>query len=193
MPIGYQGIQLALLKTCHGCDQDFPMESFALVRPKRYPRSMKRVAYCKACRRARAAKYYDPDKAREYYLAHAARIKAASRKRHRERREERLAYFRDYRLANPERMQEHNAIQWARRRGVPLDEAGVEYREILRRDPCVFCGGPANSIDHIDPVVRGGTSEWMNLTSACQGCNAQKNARPLLIFLAERSADRLAS
>src|SRR6185437_4445194 len=58
-----------------------------------------------------------------------------------------------------------------------------EMIPILRNDPCSYCGGPAGTIDHIDPVHYDGGRVWENLTAACQPCNSSKHTRPLLTFL----------
>ena len=58
-----------------------------------------------------------------------------------------------------------------------------EYVEILRGDPCSYCGQPAGEVDHIEPLARGGAEGWENFTAACRSCNARKHARPLLQFL----------
>jgi 5-methylcytosine-specific restriction endonuclease McrA len=71
------------------------------------------------------------------------------------------------------------------RRGAALDR---EYAEILYGDPCSFCGTRPVEIDHIVPVVAGGTGEWDNLAPACRSCNASKNDRPLLAFMAGKAA-----
>lgn len=60
------------------------------------------------------------------------------------------------------------------------DDESLEYADILLNDPCSYCGGPADTIDHITPTTRGGTSEWSNLTAACMRCNQSKRNRPLL-------------
>lgn len=41
--------------------------------------------------------------------------------------------------------------------------------------PCVSCGKPANSIDHIIPLVKGGTNDMSNLQPMCQSCNSKKS------------------
>lgn len=48
--------------------------------------------------------------------------------------------------------------------------------EILRRDNrrCRYCGGDANSVDHILPLARGGISVADNLVAACIPCNSSK-------------------
>lgn len=110
-----------------------------------------------------------------YRHRNAAEIARKGREYHATHREQRDAY----RKLHPE----HDRAANARRRGVPLDEQARDYAKILALDPCAYCGGPADEIDHIVPIVRGGTSEWGNLTAACKACNACKHARSLLRFL----------
>jgi len=71
------------------------------------------------------------------------------------------------------------------RRGVgSVKSADVAH---LRRDPCSYCGGESEAIDHIEPRAGGGTNHWSNLTAACDSCNGSKSDKPLLIFLAHRN------
>jgi 5-methylcytosine-specific restriction endonuclease McrA len=72
------------------------------------------------------------------------------------------------------------------RRGVPFTPEAVEYLALILGDPCVYCGGPTESVDHIVPVSRGGTGDWDNIAPACKSCNSEKHARPLLAFLLRR-------
>lgn len=50
---------------------------------------------------------------------------------------------------------------------------------VLRRDRhiCVYCGGRADTIDHVLPRCRGGGDTWFNLVAACQMCNGLKGDR----------------
>jgi 5-methylcytosine-specific restriction endonuclease McrA len=54
--------------------------------------------------------------------------------------------------------------------------------EVFKRDgfQCVYCGakppGVALHVDHVEPVVKGGTNETSNLVTACAGCNLGKGA-----------------
>ncbi len=52
---------------------------------------------------------------------------------------------------------------------------------ILERDKftCRYCGRPANTVDHIYPVERGGTHDPSNLAAACSRCNESKGAKTL--------------
>jgi 5-methylcytosine-specific restriction endonuclease McrA len=52
--------------------------------------------------------------------------------------------------------------------------------QVLDRDKwlCVYCGRPANTVDHVDPVIRGGDSlDPANLVAACGSCNYSKGAK----------------
>lgn len=72
----------------------------------------------------------------------------------------------------------------------------LNYREVVRKDPCAFCGRRSNSkrkrrrpkramrtIDHIEPKSRGGRDNWSNITSSCYGCNQDKEDMNLLEFM----------
>jgi 5-methylcytosine-specific restriction endonuclease McrA len=50
---------------------------------------------------------------------------------------------------------------------------------VLLRDGrlCVYCGGRADTVDHILPRCRGGGDTWFNLVAACQSCNGLKGNR----------------
>lgn len=71
-------------------------------------------------------------------------------------------------------------------RKVGKNKTSRDYAEILLRDPCSYCGQISDSIDHIDPVSRGGDNLFTNLTGACLSCNQTKSSRTLLYFLAVR-------
>lgn len=77
-----------------------------------------------------------------------------------------------------------------RRRDAKFDRESREFAAILLTQWCSYCGGPAETIDHIVPVSAGGTSHWSNLTPACKSCNCQKNDLPLISFLLRRLAER---
>lgn len=42
---------------------------------------------------------------------------------------------------------------------------------------CVYCGGPAEQMDHVTPKSRGGRTTLANLVPACRQCNMGKRAR----------------
>ncbi|MEP6482648.1 MAG: HNH endonuclease [Rhodoglobus sp.] len=55
----------------------------------------------------------------------------------------------------------------------------VSRRGVLRRDThrCGYCGGSANTIDHVLPRSRGGKDSWENLVACCLRCNNIKGDR----------------
>jgi hypothetical protein len=69
-------------------------------------------------------------------------------------------------------------------RALGLGDADLgAYYQVLRHDPCAYCGGPAGHIDHIEPRAFGGANHWGKYTAACQSCNASKGDKSLVGFL----------
>ncbi len=52
-------------------------------------------------------------------------------------------------------------------------------RTVLQRDNhrCAYCGGGADTVDHVHPRSRGGRHEWTNVVAACVRCNHRKADR----------------
>lgn len=61
-----------------------------------------------------------------------------------------------------------------------------EWRSTLLGDPCAYCGGTAEQIDHVTPRHRGGRDDYANLAPACARCNQSKGTRSLLGHLGTR-------
>ena len=55
----------------------------------------------------------------------------------------------------------------------------LSRRAVFARDDhrCQYCGGAADSIDHIMPRSRGGQHAWENVAAACRPCNLSKRDR----------------
>ena len=66
-----------------------------------------------------------------------------------------------------------------------------DWCAVLLRDPCVYCGREADTIDHILCIKEGGTNDWANLAPSCRSCNSKKNTRPLLSWLLKRRGQLL--
>lgn len=115
---------------------------------------------------------------------------------------------RNWRRANPEKVraskrawasgrsvdvrreQQRSTIEGRRAREAalpPLSAAearlAAEYEIILRSDPCVYCGRDGGTIEHIDPMARGGDDSVDNLAGACRPCNSSKRDKSLLDFM----------
>ncbi|MFD9738336.1 HNH endonuclease [Umezawaea sp. NPDC059074] len=54
---------------------------------------------------------------------------------------------------------------------VPLTRAGLMHRDRFR---CAYCGGRAETIDHVVPRSRGGPHTWQNCVACCAKCNHRK-------------------
>lgn len=70
--------------------------------------------------------------------------------------------------------------------GTRLGQPTPAWRDVIRRDPCTYCGVPSETTDHIVPVSAGGLRDWPNEVGACKSCNEAKAATPLLVFLVRR-------
>jgi len=55
----------------------------------------------------------------------------------------------------------------------------LSRRAVFIRDQyrCQYCGGFADSIDHVMPRSRGGRHTWDNVAAACRPCNLRKRDR----------------
>lgn len=71
-----------------------------------------------------------------------------------------------------------------------LGAISVELLNRLLSEPCVYCGAPGGTIDHVVPVTRGGTNSPENLVSACRSCNSSKKDRLPLEWFFDRPAPR---
>lgn len=105
--------------------------------------------------------------AREYARTHKAEAQA----RHKLWRDANVDHVRAY------------ALKQQRARKVGRTDEGKEFVEILRFDPCSYCGGLGGHIDHVEPLAKGGSNTWENLTATCKSCNSKKKTKPLLMFL----------
>ena len=75
----------------------------------------------------------------------------------------------------------------ARRRRTPRTITPAVRFEVFRRDSftCQYCGRRAPKVilhvDHVLPIVAGGTNELTNLTTACSVCNVGKGGRRVVL------------
>lgn len=86
--------------------------------------------------------------------------------------------------------------RWLRgRRALTLDEfcrrsfegnRRFVFRDVVRRDPCAYCGRAGGTLDHIQPKSKGHKLHWENTTSACYACNVEKGSQSLVGYLVLR-------
>lgn len=178
-------------KKCKACGEVKPLEDFS-------PEPRVRDGRAARCRRCHYAKWGNKPRSPErlaYHREHQEAWRKANLDEARERgraeyqrnRAKYIARARRWRADNPERRREQAAAD-ARRRRLDRDADAVAYADILRRDPCSYCGEPAVEVDHIVAVTTSGDNGWPNLTAACRLCNGRKSDAPLLRFLLRLNA-----
>lgn len=153
--------------TCIRCGKSGTVEAFK-------PQSAFRAGLCTECfradRRQREANYRaDPardrsEKAREYRQQHAEHYREWQHQRYHD---------------DPSRVVGYNNARRARRQNAPA-VARIRRQDIITRDhsTCYLCGKlltPKHiTLDHVVPLVRGGSHVPDNLRVACRSCNSRK-------------------
>jgi 5-methylcytosine-specific restriction endonuclease McrA len=105
-----------------------------------------------------------------------------NKERHYAANRDRIAQrVRDWVAANPERARAQGRkdarIRKARKRGVVIVPFTVEQlaaKVAYWGDRCWCCGGPAEAIHHVKPIVAGGAEMLCNLRPVCTSCNSGK-------------------
>lgn len=79
----------------------------------------------------------------------------------------------------------YQSAQHKRRRQTPYTQEAIDWIASINwsTEVCTYCQAPAEEIDHILPISKGGTGERDNLTPCCRSCNSRKGNRYLADFL----------
>jgi 5-methylcytosine-specific restriction endonuclease McrA len=89
------------------------------------------------------------------------------------------------------------ATKRARRRSAPGSGITRNHWAEIMADSlgiCAYCGERRPlSLDHVDPLVRGGSHDPENAVAACKPCNSSKGATPLVLWLARGASKRATS
>lgn len=67
------------------------------------------------------------------------------------------------------------------------DADTIQFRIIVKRDPCFYCYRQSKTIEHIIPLSAWGENHWTNMAGACHHCNSSKKITPLIIWLAKKN------
>lgn len=103
------------------------------------------------------------EKIREYYLRNKQKIKRR---------------VLEWQKAHPEKKREQAMRRRARKAGCVVK--AVDIQAIYERDGncCVYCGRAEDpTIDHVEPLAKGGAHHRDNLVVACKKCNSEKNTK----------------
>lgn len=160
---------------CTGCKQIRSVAEFGTNRSREGGFS----AECKACSRRRR---------REYVQAHKDIEAAAARRRYEADPEKHRQQARDWRRRNPDAVRAATAARRARRLKATTEL--VSPAEVFARDAwcCGICGQQIDplvrypslesaSIDHVLPLIRGGSHSMDNVQAAHLSCNLRKKAK----------------
>lgn len=188
---------------CRVCAQLSPKPAKG---PARYCKSCKREVHRAAVRRwrernlerARAlgreyarknmALYIERTRARTAANPEAARAWARERyRKNTEYREDVKARALVWQASHPHSVAEKQRRRKALLKGnraVTISKAEwLEIRETFG-GVCAYCNQPATlTVDHVEPVARGGAHAPDNIVPACQPCNSSKGSKPLLVWL----------
>lgn len=71
------------------------------------------------------------------------------------------------------RLVRYVVVRWRYRRTSLCTKSAIKARDRA----CAYCGGRAETVDHIVPRSRGGELTWENAVAACLRCNHRKGNR----------------
>ena len=85
------------------------------------------------------------------------------------------------------RRRKNISSHYARKAAGNIDHLYLKILFKLQKGLCFYCdnplSGPKNkAIEHLTPVSKGGTNNWINLVLACKSCNSKKHNKTLAEF-----------
>jgi HNH endonuclease len=66
----------------------------------------------------------------------------------------------------------------------PAPTFGRQFERMFPGEPCYYCGGVPNSVDHVIPRSKGGDDTRGNLVPSCFRCNQMKSNLTMAEFVA---------
>jgi len=135
---------------------------------------------CRDCSRA---------KAQAYYLANKDRLKTQAGAWNARNPEKRRAIVAAHHVRHLDASRLAARAKSSNRRALcgTMDAEAVSAVLASSGGECVYCGVIAPlSVDHVDPVIKGGTNSRDNLLPCCKPCNSSKGAKPVEEWLLAR-------
>lgn len=183
------------LKRCSKCGEIKPLDDFFAQKTARHGRK----SHCKLCSHQagddwrRANREHANAWATAYYRRHAERKRARTKvlydanpevprarsmrhyySHHEECKARCRKWMRDNPLQARENTHRRRALL-ARLTVVPLTPAMIRLKFAYWGNRCWICGGPAQTIDHVKPISKGGPHVLANIRPACRFCNTSKH------------------
>ena len=175
-------------KTCSRCQLTKPVEEFNRTR-SRYP-SHQYCRYCRACQREAYKEWainnhaYKLRQVAKWQVDHREEIAEYDRKQYLNGKKERT---RQIVRANKERYNTYDRKHRALKANSPGSHSAKDVESILIKQAgrCNACNCPMHHyhVDHIIPLVRGGSNGPENLQLLCAFCNVSKASRDWDDFL----------
>jgi 5-methylcytosine-specific restriction endonuclease McrA len=142
--------------------------------PERYRRTKKRWTEANKEKVAAQQKQRRLDDPIKYSLLYKEyRIRNIEKVREKERR---------YQQQNKEKDRMKAAKRRARKKNNKVFQIIDKDLRRLLNDPCIYCGKPAEHVDHLIPISRGGPHGIGNLAPSCANCNLTKHSKTVYEF-----------
>jgi len=211
---GERPVAILLGATCKKCGEFRQADEFPKDAEKRFGRYL---SACRICRAEYDRRYYEENRDRRaeydrrYREENRDRVAEYKRRYREENRDRRVEYNRRYREENRDRVAEYyrryreenrdlyaerNRRRRARKANAfHLDQYPESRFEAFWRghgldpDVCLYCDEPAEHLDHLVPLSRGGSHAFWNWAPACSGHNLSKGARDPEEFVAQLIAE----
>jgi len=194
------------MKPCTKCGEEKPFDAFGVERRL----SSGRQPHCRDCatkyrkryRRERPHVHRKSNKGNyernhpRVRARHSAWWKANKEKgreyglrKQREKPEITARASRKWRVNNQDRVHEFNLARRARKVNAPGSGVNAtDIRSVMDESLgiCAYCNERKPlTVDHIEPLARGGAHDPSNLAAACSSCNSSKKTKPLIVWLAK--------
>lgn len=113
--------------------------------------------------------------------ANTDKVAERSRRWREENPERAKQYRKDWILADPDRSRAKAHVRRARQRGNGGKYTAQEWRDLCNRygNKCLRCGRTdlLLTVDHVKPLVLGGTNDIGNIQPLCKSCNSRKQGK----------------
>lgn len=124
-----------------------------------------------------------------YVEENAGQVAAYKHRHYEENRERYAERNRRWKLANPDALKAKEAVRRALKRGAggSFDAEDLQAMYEDQGGLCAYCECELNGdyhVDHMTPLIRGGSNGWENLAITCPTCNLRKNRKTVEEFMA---------
>lgn len=114
---------------------------------------------------------------RERYLLHKEAILLKTKEWAKKNPEKRAAIRKRWKAKNRAKVNSYQKLRFYREKNAQGSHTFEEIEEIksVFGNKCAYCRvTPAETIDHVKPLSKGGTNDATNLVPACFSCNSKK-------------------